>query len=77
MATIVPPPSKRQKLAVDAAQQRANDDRKIPEGLGSVRVQFVDESNGQNSGAPVAVPVSQANVKNLELLLNSIQGVVT
>lgn len=74
MATIVPPPSKRQKIdAIDKAQRAANDAR-IPDDLGSVRVQFVDQSTGKPTGPVVAVPVKDATVKNLEALLNTLQG---
>lgn len=74
MATVVPPPSKRQKLeAVEKARIQA-EENEIPEGLGSVRVQFVDQSTGDGTGPAVAVSVANATVKNLETLLNSIQG---
>ena len=72
MATV-PPPSKRQKTAVaeQAREQQSVDS--IPSNLGSIRVQFVDQSNGQSVGPPVSVPVADATVKNLELLLNTLQ----
>lgn len=76
MATVLPPPSKRQKLAADDEKRQREEADRIPEGLGSVRVQFVDQASGQSTGAPVSLPLSQANVKNLELLLNSLQGQV-
>lgn len=76
MATIIPPPNKKQKLAAETAKQEDIASRLIPEGLGNVRVQFIDHSTGASTGAPISVPVSQANVKNLELLLNSLQGQV-
>lgn len=76
MATVVPPPSKRQKLdAIDKAQRRA-EDAQIPEGLGSIRIQFVDQSTGNSTGPVVAVPVQDATVRNLETLLNTLQGKV-
>jgi ribosome assembly protein 4 len=73
MATVVPPPSKRQKLAAFQKAERAVEDARIPEDLGSVRVQFVDQSTGKATGPSVAIPVKDATVKNLETLLNSIQ----
>lgn len=76
MTTVLPPPSKRQKLAAEAEKFQQEEDKKIPEGLGSVRVQFIDQATGLPTGGPVALPVSQGNVKNLELLLNSLQGQV-
>lgn len=73
MATIVPPPSKRQKTAVAEKSREQQTVESIPDGLGSIRVQFNDQSTGQSVGAPIAVPVSSATVKNLELLLNTLQ----
>lgn len=74
MATVLPPPSKRQRTAI---AEKAHDQQTIdaiPSDLGSVRVHFYDQSTGQPSGAPVAIPVADATVKNLELLLNTLQG---
>lgn len=74
MATVLPPPSKRQRTAVaDKAREQQNVDR-TPENLGSVRVQFFDQATGQHTGPPVSIPVADATVKNLELLLNTLQG---
>lgn len=73
MATTLPPPSKRQRTAVAelaSAQQEADS---IPENLGSIRVQFLDQATGESAGPPVSVPVRDATVKNLELLLNTLQ----
>ncbi|KAI9812506.1 MAG: hypothetical protein M1832_000400 [Thelocarpon impressellum] len=74
MATVQPPPSKRQRTAtaLKAREQQAVD--AIPENLGSVRIQFHDHATGQTAGPPVSIPVADASVKNLELLLNSLQG---
>jgi ribosome assembly protein 4 len=74
MATVVPPPSKRQKLVAAEKAEKALEDARIPEDLGSVRVQFVDQSSGKPTGPVVAVPIKDATVKNLETLLNTIQG---
>jgi ribosome assembly protein 4 len=73
MATVLPPPSKRQKreaLERSTIQKEADP---IPEG--SIRVQFVDRASNQPTGPSVSVPLSQATVKNLEVLLNALQGV--
>lgn len=59
MATIVPPPSKRQKLAVAQKDIQHAEDLATPEGLGSVRVQFVDQSNGNATGPVVSVPLKR------------------
>jgi len=74
MATALPPPSKRQKTAIAEKAQKQQDVDSIPSGLGSIRVQFSSQANGQPVGAPVSVPVADTTVKNLELLLNTIQG---
>lgn len=76
MATVLPPPSKRQKLAAAIEQKEQVERDRIPDDLGSIRVQFVDQATGKTTGAPVSLPIAQANVKNLELLLNSLQGQV-
>lgn len=77
MATVLPPPSKRQKLAADIEKKEQVERDRIPDDLGNVRVQFVDQATGKVTGAPVSIPIAQANVKNLELLLNSLQGQVS
>lgn len=73
MATVVPPPSKRQKTAVAEKSREQQNVEDIPSGLGSIRVQFNDQSTGQSIGAAISVPVVDATVRNLELLLNTIQ----
>ena len=73
MATTLPPPSKRQKIAKAEKVRAVQEASVIPDDLGSVRVQFVDQSTGQSLGAPVSIPVADATVKNLELLLNTLQ----
>lgn len=74
MATVLPPPSKRQRTAVAERTRAQQDIGAIPDNLGSIRVQFIDQATGQSTGAPVSVPVVDATVKNLELLLNTLQG---
>ena len=76
MATIVPPPSKRQRLeSLEKAKQEAEANA-IPPGLGSVRVQFIDGGSGNGTGPAVSIPIENSSIKNLEILLNSIQGKV-
>ena len=77
MATLVPPPSKRQKLEAAARAEKELENAQIPDDLGSVRIQFVDQSSGQATGPVVAVPVKDATVGNLEMLLNTLQGKVS
>ena len=74
MATVLPPPSKRQKVALAAQAKEQQEIDSIPEHLGNVRIQFHDHATGQPTGPPISVPVVDATVKNLELLLNTIQG---
>ncbi|KAL8944489.1 MAG: hypothetical protein Q9216_000399 [Gyalolechia sp. 2 TL-2023] len=74
MATLLPPPSKRQRTAVAEKARDQQDVDTIPNDLGSVRIHFFDQSTGKQTGAPVAVSVVDATVKNLELLLNTLQG---
>ena len=73
MATVLPPPSKRQRTAVAEKAREQQEIESIPTNLGSIRVQFVDQGTGQSSAAPVSIPVADATVKNLELLLNTLQ----
>ena len=73
MATTLPPPSKRQRTAAADLSKIQQDIDTIPDNLGSIRVQFLDQATGQSAGAPVSVPVRDATVKNLELLLNTLQ----
>lgn len=74
MATILPPPSKRQRTAAANKAREQQELDHIPEDLGSVRVQFFDHATSKPSGPPISVPVVNASVKNLELLLNTLQG---
>ena len=72
MATLPPPPSKRQKLTAAASRAAEEEAQRIPDGLGNVRVQFVDAGSGKAAGVPVSVPVQQATARNLEALVNEI-----
>ncbi|KIW01327.1 uncharacterized protein PV09_07102 [Verruconis gallopava] len=73
MATVVPPPSKRQKREATERAAKQEEVESIPDG--SIRVQFVDRTNNSPTGPSVSIPLSQATVKNLEILLNSLNGV--
>lgn len=75
MATVLPPPSKRQRTdAADRAREQQNIEE-IPSDAGTLRLQFFDETTGLPIGqGPILVPVADANPKNLELLLNALQG---
>jgi ribosome assembly protein 4 len=74
MATLLPPPTKRQKREQDEKARLQQEIDQIPSDLGSVRVQFFDQATGSATGPAVSVPVADATVKNLETLLNTLQG---
>ena len=73
MATVIPPPSKRRRVEVAEKARQQQEIQAIPDGLGNIRIQFVD-LKGQKTGPPVSVPLADASVKNLELLLNTLEG---
>lgn len=78
MSTVLPPPSKRARTdaAERAGQQQSIEE--IPSDAGSLRIQFFDETTGLPIGSgPVLVPVADATPKNLELLVNALQGHVS
>ena len=74
MATLLPPPTKRQKTEIAEKARLQQEIQSIPDNLGSIRVQFFDQATGSATGPAVSVPVADANVKNLETLLNTLQG---
>lgn len=75
MATVVPPPSKRQRTEAANRAREQQDIEEIPADAGTLRLQFFDETTGLPIGqGPVLVPVADANPKNLELLLNTLLG---
>jgi hypothetical protein len=74
MATVLPPSSKRQKREVAEKTRQQQEIQNIPNDLGSIRVQFIDQTTGKPTGPAVAVPVADTTVKNLETLLNTLQG---
>ena len=74
---MLPPPSKRQRIATAERARKQQDIDAIPDNLGSIRVQFHDRATGKSAGPPVSVQVADATVKNLELLLNELLGNVS
>jgi len=74
MATVLPPPSKRQRLQVAEKARQQQEIQTIPDNLGSIRVQFFDQTTGNATGPAVAVPIVDSTVKNLETLLNTLKG---
>ncbi|KAI9693835.1 MAG: hypothetical protein M1822_003106 [Bathelium mastoideum] len=75
MATVLPPPSKRQKLAAEAKARAEEEERNnIPTNLGRVRVRFHDHASGEPTGPAVYIELKDATVKNLEILANNLDG---
>lgn len=74
MATVLPPPSKRQKTAAAARTREQVAPPVIPEG--SQRIQFRDADTGAAQGPVVSVALADLTPKNLSLLLNSLLGKV-
>lgn len=74
MATLLPPPTKRQRTDATEKARQQQDVESVPADLGSIRVQFFDQATGSATGPAVSVPVADASVKNLETLLNTLQG---
>ncbi|KAL8713559.1 MAG: hypothetical protein Q9220_002421 [cf. Caloplaca sp. 1 TL-2023] len=73
MATIIPPPSKRQRTAIAQKAREQQDVDIIPKDLGSVRVYFTDRATGLETKT-VLIPVADGTRKNLELLANTLRG---
>lgn len=69
MATVVPPPSKRQRRAL----QEPKPLDEIPDDLPHVLVKFQASDTGENTGGSIRVP-GNATEKQLELLLNQLLG---
>jgi ribosome assembly protein 4 len=75
MATVLPPASKRQRTDAALIAREQQNIEEIPNDAGTLRLQFFDEVTGLPIGSgPILVPVADANPKNLELLLNTLQG---
>jgi ribosome assembly protein 4 len=72
MATIVPPPSKRQKREVLERSQVQQDVTLLASGPeGSFKARFLD-GDGQQMADVIEVPLADASEKNLSLLLNTL-----
>jgi ribosome assembly protein 4 len=72
MATVLPPPSKRQKTAAAAKAQERVSPQPAPEG--TARISFKDADTGASQGPVVSVSLADLNPNNLSLLLNSLLG---
>lgn len=76
MATVLPPPSKRQRTDLLERSKVQQDLQPIlaPD-LGSFKARFVD-GDGQQLSDVVEIPVAEASEKNVSLLLNTLLGKV-
>lgn len=68
MATVIPPPSKKQKEA-----QKVREVDLIPEDLPNVLIKFQASDTGESTGGSIRVP-GGITEKQLEELLNNLQG---
>ena len=72
MATLVPPPSKRQKReALERSKVQQDVTIQSQPELGSFKARFVDNDGGQMADV-VEIPFAGANEKNISLLLNTL-----
>ncbi|KAL9107098.1 MAG: hypothetical protein Q9227_007964 [Pyrenula ochraceoflavens] len=74
MATILPPPSKRQRLEVSEKARVQQDIDARSQNLGSVRIQFQDAVSGKSTGSPIVISLKDATTKNLNTLVNHLKG---
>lgn len=75
MATVLPPPSKRQKLDALVKSRTQQDVEEVPADAGQLRVRFIDATTGEPSiEGHIMVSVADADPKKLALLLNTLKG---
>ncbi|KAI9809710.1 MAG: hypothetical protein M1825_000142 [Sarcosagium campestre] len=74
MTTELPRASKRQRTATAALAGKQQDVESIPTDLGNIRVQFSHHDTGAALGPFVSIPVHDASVDNLNVLVNSLLG---
>lgn len=76
MATVVPPPSKRQRREQLEKTQTQQDVTAVAPGEdGSFKARFVD-SDGNQMAEVIEVPLADASEKNISLLLNTLMDKV-
>ncbi|KAI1873060.1 uncharacterized protein JN550_003313 [Neoarthrinium moseri] len=73
MATILPPPSKRQRREALERTQLQADVTPAPIEAGSFKARFVDSDSNQLAEV-VEIPLADANEKNISILLNTLLG---
>jgi ribosome assembly protein 4 len=72
MATLLPHPSKKQKREIAEKAREQQEIDILPRDLGSVVLQFIDESTGKSTKGEIKVPVANTTVRELETILNTI-----
>lgn len=78
MSTILPPPSKRQKLAASEKSRQQQEIKTVPTDAGSLKFRIYDEVTGLPIGdGPIMVSVADATPKNMEKLINQLRGHVS
>ena len=74
MATVAPPPSKRQRREnLERSQVQQDVTATDSKDFGSFKARFVDSDGNQMAGV-VEIPVADATEKNVSLLLNTLLG---
>ena len=74
MATVLPPPSKRQKReALERTQTQQDVSAPTTTETGSFKAQFVDGEGNQLADV-IEIPLADASEKNISLLLNTLLG---
>jgi ribosome assembly protein 4 len=74
MATILPPPSKRQKReALERSKIQHDPAAAVTTETGSFKARFVD-GDGNQLADVVEIPLADASEKNIALLLNTLLG---
>lgn len=72
MATVLPPPSKRQKKEIINRTREQFVPEQVPDG--AQRIQFRDADSGEAQGPIVTVTLSDLTPRNLSVLLNTLLG---
>lgn len=74
MATVVPPPSKRQRREeLERTTTQADINTLLPAENGSFKARFIDDAGAQMTDV-IEVPLADASEKNVSLLLNTLLG---
>lgn len=74
MATVVPPPSKRQRREeLERTTTQADISTLLPADSGSFKARFIDDAGAQMTDV-IEVPLADASEKNVSLLLNTLLG---